>query len=211
VAAGDDALAAFVDLLGPAGKAVLIAFAFAAITGNSVNAYCSMLCALTLAENVRPGWMPGVRARIVTTVILHVIGVFIALGASADFASNYYNFVTLLLYVLIPWSAINLVDYYLVHHGHYVVGDFYLPHGGRYGLWNGRALGVYAVALAAQVPFMVTELYTGTVAKELGYTDLAWLIGFLVAGALYYLLARRGKGASQTRTSQAAAAVADTA
>lgn len=190
-AGGDNVLGAFVDILGGFGKVILVAFAFAAITGNSVNAYCSMLCALTLAENARPGWIPGVKARIITTVTLHVVGGYIALGASADFLANYYNFVSVLLYVLIPWSAINLVDYYLVHHGSYTVSDFYRADGGRYGRWNLVALGVYAVALAAQLPFMVTTLYTGPFAEALAYTDVAWLVGFVVAGGLYYPIARR--------------------
>jgi purine-cytosine permease-like protein len=30
-----------------------------------------------------------------------------------------------LLYVLVPWTAINLVDYYLVAHGEYHVESFY--------------------------------------------------------------------------------------
>jgi NCS1 family nucleobase:cation symporter-1 len=191
-AGGDDVLGAFADLFGAPGKLVLVVFTAAAVTGNAVNAYCSMLCALTLAENARPGWMPTVRARLMTTLLLHVVGAYIAIGASADFLENYYNFVTVLLYVLIPWSAINLVDYYLVRHGDYEVGDFFRADGGRYGLWNVRALGVYVVALLAQVPFMVTTLYTGSVADELGYTDVAWLVGFVVAGGLYWILTARG-------------------
>lgn len=192
-----DIMGTFIDLFGGAGRLVLIAFAVAAITGNSVNAYCSMLCALTLGENVRPGWAPGVRARVVATIALHVVGVYIAIGASADFLDNYYNFVSLLLYVLIPWSAINLVDYYLVRHGHYAVEDFYRKDGGRYGLWNTRALAVYVVALAAQVPFMVTTLYTGPLAESLQYVDVAWLVGFITAGALYLTLARGGTDGSR--------------
>jgi NCS1 family nucleobase:cation symporter-1 len=193
-AAEGNVMGAFVDILGPVGKVVLVAFAFAAITGNSVNAYCSMLCALTLGENARPGWVPGVRARVATTVVLHAVGIWIATGASTDFLANYYNFVTVLLYVLIPWSAINLVDYYLVHHGSYAVEDFFRADGGRYGRWNVPALAVYAVALVAQVPFMVTSLYTGPVAEALAFTDVAWLVGFIVAGALYLPLARRRSG-----------------
>lgn len=150
-----------------------------------------MLCALTLAENARPGWIPGVRARVVTTLVLHIVGAYIAIGASADFLANYYDFVSVLLYVLIPWSAINLVDYYLVHHGSYTVTDFYRADGGRYGRWNPAALGVYAVALAAQLPFMVTTLYTGPFAETLAYTDIAWVVGLVVAGGLYYAFSGR--------------------
>lgn len=194
LAAADGAvLGAFVSLFGTAGKVVLVAFTIAAVTGNSVNAYCSMLCALTLGENVRPGWVPGVRARTITTTLLHVVGAGIALGASANFLENYYNFVTILLYVLIPWSAINLVDYYLVRHGDYVVSDFYRRDGGRYRRWNVTALAVYVVALLVQLPFMVTTLYTGPLAERLGYTDVAWLVGFIAAGALYWLLAARDR------------------
>ncbi len=188
-------LGAFVDLFGGAGKVVLVAFTIAAVTGNSVNAYCSMLCALTLGENARPGWVPGTRARTITTTLLHLVGALIAVGASANFLSNYYNFVTVLLYVLIPWSAINLVDYYLVRHGDYVVTDFFRRDGGIYGRWNARALGVYAVALVAQLPFMVTTLYTGPLAERLAYTDVAWLVGFVVAGGAYWLLSDRSRAA----------------
>jgi NCS1 family nucleobase:cation symporter-1 len=197
-------MSAFVDLIGPVGKVVLIAFAFAAITGNSVNAYCSMLCALTLGENFRSGWVPSVRARVVTTVLLHAVGAYIAIGAAEDFLTSYYNFVSVLLYVLIPWSAINLVDYYLVHRGEYVVADFYRPDGGRYGLWNTRALVVYAVALAVEVPFMVTSLYTGPAAEALGLVDVAWLVGFAVAGVLHLLLARRTRDLDATPVGESA-------
>ncbi|NYI42963.1 NCS1 family nucleobase:cation symporter-1 [Nocardioides aromaticivorans] len=205
-AGGDNVMVAFVDLFGGFGKVVLVAFAVAAITGNSVNAYCSMLCALTLAENTRPGWIPGVRARMVTTVVLHVVGAAIAIGASADFLANYYNFVSVLLYVLIPWSAINLVDYYLVHHGSYEVDDFYRADGGRYGRWNLPALGVYVIAILAQLPFMVTTMYTGPFAEGLGYTDIAWVVGLVVAGGLYYPFARRAAGAATASAVRSGAA-----
>ena len=207
--ADSDVMGAFVTLLGPFGKLVLVLFAITAVTGNSVNAYCSMLCALTLAENTRPGWIPGVRARLTTTTILHIAGAVIALGASANFLENYTNFVTILLYVLIPWSAINLVDYYLVQHGSYVVGDFFRADGGRYRLWNARALGVYVVALLAELPFMATSLYTGPFAKDLDGTDIAWVAGLIVGGALYWFLAQRDRQPQLATTGLAPATAED--
>ena len=35
-----------------------------------------------------------------------------------------------------PWTAVNLVDFYLVGHGDYAVDDFFRADGGRYGRVN---------------------------------------------------------------------------
>jgi len=44
-----------------------------------------------------------------------------------------------LLFFLVPWSAINLVDYYLVKHGRYDVQSFFKPDGIYGGSSGGRA------------------------------------------------------------------------
>ena len=44
-----------------------------------------------------------------------------------QFVNNLANFLNVLLYVFIPWSAINLTDYYLVKHGDYDVASFFTP------------------------------------------------------------------------------------
>jgi len=55
-----------------------------------------------------------------------------ALLGKDSFIANYTNFILLLLYVLVPWTAINLVDYYLLRHGHYDVDAFFRHDGGIY-------------------------------------------------------------------------------
>lgn len=172
------------------GVIVLAGFAIAAATGNSVNAYCSVLCVLTLVETFRKGWQPRTQARLVTTVVMHVLGLAIALVAASSFATSYFNFLSILLYVLIPWSAINLVDYYLVRHADYAVDDFFAPDGGRYGRYNAGALIVFVVGVLVQVPFMDTTLYVGPIASALGDVDLAWLVGLTVSAVLYLAIAR---------------------
>ena len=66
----------------------------------------------------------------------------------------------MLLYVFIPWSAINLTDYYLVKHGDYDVASFFTPKG-RYGGYLWRGLIAYLLAVAVQVPFIDQAFYTG--------------------------------------------------
>jgi NCS1 family nucleobase:cation symporter-1 len=172
------------------GIIVLAGFAIAAASGNSVNAYCSALCLLTLVETFRRGWQPMLRARLVTSLVLHVVGLGIALAAASTFATTYFDFLSILLYVLIPWSAVNLVDYYLVRHADYAVADFFARDGGRYGQYNIGALVVFVIGVLAQLPFMETSIYEGPVAHALGGVDVAWLVGLVVSGLLYLALAR---------------------
>lgn len=188
---GVDAMAGLHGILGPVlGALVLIGFALVAASGNAVNAYCSALCALTLVETFRTGWHPGVKARLMTSTILHVLGVGLAVTAASSFASSYFSFLSVLLYVLIPWSAVNLVDYYIIRHGSYAVSEFYAADGGRYGAWNTGALLVFAVGVAAQIPFMATAFYTGPLAAALNGIDIAWFIGLTVSSVVYVAVAR---------------------
>jgi NCS1 family nucleobase:cation symporter-1 len=110
-----------------------------------------------------------------------------ALLGYRQFVNNLSNFLNVLLYVFIPWSVINLTDYYLVKHGRYDVASFFTPRG-RYGgyLWPG--LIAYILAVGVQVPFIDQTFYTGPLVKTLGGTDISWIVGG-VAGFVFYLIA----------------------
>lgn len=58
------------------------------------------------------------RARIITAILTMLLEIFLAIYGRENFLLIYTNFITVLLYVLVPWTAINLVDY-LVAHGEY--------------------------------------------------------------------------------------------
>ena len=45
----------------------------------------------------------------------------------------------MLLYLFTPWTAINLVDFYVVRKGHYSIREIFNPNG-MYGRWNWRGL-----------------------------------------------------------------------
>ena len=44
-----------------------------------------------------------------------------------------------MLYLFIPWTAVNLVDYYVVRRGHYAIAEIFNPHG-IYGRWGWRGI-----------------------------------------------------------------------
>jgi NCS1 family nucleobase:cation symporter-1 len=105
----------------------------------------------------------------------------------------------LLLCVLVPWTAINLVDYYLLRHGDYDVESFFRQDGGIYGRVNGVAVECYIVGILVQLPLVATPLYTGPLARAMGGIDLSWLVGLAVTGPGYYWLARRSRSRREAR------------
>jgi len=80
----------------------------------------------------------------------------LAFARQGIFLVDYTDFILLLLYVLVPWTAINLVDYYLIQHGRYDVQSFLSPGGGIYGRINVAAVACYIIGIAVQLPFMST-------------------------------------------------------
>jgi len=145
---------------------------------------------------VIPRWSPGPRARAVMSIALFGLSLMGAVLGKAAFLVNYEHFILLLLYVLVPWTAINLVDYYLLRHGVYDVPSFFRQDGGIYGRVNLPAVTCYAFGILVQLPFIDSALYSGPVARALGGIDLSWIVGLLLTSPAYYFLARR----SQART-----------
>jgi NCS1 family nucleobase:cation symporter-1 len=175
---------------------VLILFAVGVAAANAMNLYCGALSALTFGQTVVPRWSPGPRARTLVALGLFALSLLGAVLGKAAFLVNYEHFIGLLLYVLVPWTAINLVDYYLLRHGVYHVPSFFRQDGGIYGRINIAAVTCYAFGILVQLPFIDSALYTGPVARALGGIDLSWVVGLLLTSPAYYWLARR----SQART-----------
>ena len=184
---GDDgnSMAALGSLLGGFGPVVLFAFGVASAVMNSSNIYSGVMCALTVLESLAARVRIDTAKRIGMTVGYALLATLAAVFGQNDFLLVFKDFVFVLLYVLIPWSAINLVDYFVLRKGHYDVEAMFRRDGGVYGRWNGIGLACYAVGILVQIPFMVTTMYTGPLAEPLGYVDLAWVVGFIVPAVLY--------------------------
>ncbi|MEV7662503.1 cytosine permease [Paenarthrobacter sp. NPDC089316] len=165
-------------------------FCLGVAASNAMNLYCGVLCTLTIGQTFKPSWLPRAKTRSIAAVILFVLAVSIALFARDNFILFYTNFLSFLMYVLVPWTAINLVDYYLLRHGDYRVEDFFKRDGGVYGRFNWVAIGSYVAGALIQVPFSATAIYTGPMAAALGGVDISWIVGLVVVAPLYYVAAR---------------------
>lgn len=171
------------------GTGLLVISLLGLVTITGLNFYGASLTLLSIVDSIRPLPRSTRTLRFVTLLITAVLSTAIALGAPEDFVAEFEDFLGILLYLFTPWTAINLVDFYLVRHSHYSIREIFNPRG-MYGRWNWRGLVAYAVGFAAMVPFMSNGLYSGTIAEALGGTDLSMLPGLLVSSAVYALACR---------------------
>jgi purine-cytosine permease-like protein len=162
----------------------------------------TLISAIDSLRKVRPTL--GLRvATVGFTALLSLVG---ALAATKNFLGNFNNFLLLILYLFVPWTAVNLVDYYIVRRGHYAIAEIFKPRG-MYGRWGWRGILAYLVGFAAMVPFFnVNTLFEGAAAEALDGADISFFIGLPVAGVLYYVLTRSIDVAAETRVARAEAA-----
>jgi len=186
-----DAAAAMHSLTGSIGWLVVLVLGVGICNANAINLYGGVLSTVTVGQTFKSSWVPRGRTRVMLSAVFALVSIVMAVAGKANFLTNYTDFIFLLLYALIPWTAINLVDYYLIKRGHYDVGSFFRRNGGIYGKYNVVALTVYVIGILVEVPFFSTTLYTGPVAKSIGGADISWIVGGLVVCPLYYWVARR--------------------
>ena len=185
------------------GAPLLISGLLGLVTITSLNFYGASLALLSIADSIHPS-PATVTKRLVSLVLTTVVSIGLALVASKDFVHRFDDLLAVLLYLFTPWTAINLIDFYVVRRGHYSIREIFNPHG-MYGRWNWRGLVSYSVGFAVMVPFFSSGLYRGPVAMQLGGADVSMLVGLPVSAILYWYLCRDLDLAAE----QAAIAAAD--
>ena len=180
-----------------AGDALVPGFGWVAVLGllvglmaiMAVNQYGGMMSMISILDSFRPV-RPSQRIRATGIAAMFVVVGLIARFVGVERFNLFYGSVLIFLaYVFTPWTAINLVDYFFVRRGEYVIREIFKPDG-IYGRWGWRGNTAYLVALAAMVPFMVTTAFTGPAAAALGGVDYSIFVGLPVAGLLYFRLCR---------------------
>ncbi len=191
------------------GKWALVIMAFSLLNANTFNAYTGSFQILSAASMFTRLWRrvraESVIVRVIPFLAVLAAGTVIACYGYQQFVTNLSNFLDDLLILLIPWSAVNLADYFWVRRGEYDVASFFTPDG-IYGKFAWRGLLAYLIGLGAELPFVYQPDYTGPLVSSLGGADISWLVGWVVAAGVYLYLA---SGTRQpTRGRPAAAPVA---
>jgi nucleobase:cation symporter-1, NCS1 family len=169
---------------------------------TSLNFYGASLTLLSVADTCKPLECTAGK-RVVSLVAAGIVSSILALNASGDFVRQFGDLLAVLLYLFTPWTAINLVDFYMVRKGHYSIREIFNPRG-MYGKWNWRGLSAYLVGFAVMIPFFSTGLYTGSIARALGGADIAMLVGLPVAGIAYLIACRSFNVADDRRLAETA-------
>jgi NCS1 nucleoside transporter family len=184
------------NLLFPGFGVLAILCSLPALVGTSgVNAYGSMLCGLSIADGFR-GIRPTVKVRLIGVAASGAVSLIIAVFLPANYLGSFNTFLAILAYLVIPWSAVNLADFYLVRRGHYRIADI-TDRNGAYGRYAWRGIVAFLAGLAAMIPFMSLSFYTGPVPKAIGGADLSFFVGLIVAGGLYLLVSRNAAGVEE--------------
>lgn len=175
----------------PSGMAPLIYLfiVLGVIATNVFNLYGAFMSLTTIVDTFsRVKAKLSVRAILLLAVF--VIATLVAVAASDDFMTYFSNLLLVLAYLLFPWTTINLVDFYFVRKGRYVVKDIFNPDG-QYGRFNAPAIISYVIAIVVQIPFMSTAFFTGPLFEALGGVDIAWIIALTLPGVIYFFLMRK--------------------
>jgi NCS1 family nucleobase:cation symporter-1 len=165
-----------VKVMGPIWVIALLAVFLGTIAANALNIYTGALSLLTLDVPIR---------RWVSVIATGILGGALALYGVNGLSGKYENFLLLISYWIGPWLGIVFVDFFL--------------HPGQPSRPGGRSLRetmaavvewpglvAFLVGLAVSIPFMDSSLYEGPIAVLLHGADIAYYVGLIVAGVLYY-------------------------
>src|SRR6266404_3623886 len=168
----------------------LIAVLLGTMAANALNIYTGALSLLTLDVPIK---------RWISVIATGILGGALALYGVNGLSGKYENFLLLISYWIGPWLAIVFVDFFL-HPGQARRTARYLRIVGAVIEWPGLA--AFLIGLAVSIPFMDSTIYEGPIAIALHGADIAYYIGFVVAGILFYAFRRASNAGTNVESEQ---------
>ncbi|WP_242823854.1 purine-cytosine permease family protein [Sulfobacillus thermosulfidooxidans] len=156
----------------------LFAVIIGTVTADVLNIYSGSLSALVINIPVK---------RWVAAILVGLIGAILAYIARKSYYLDFENFLFLLAYWLAPWTAVVLVDFFVIRKERYHTGLFYDPRRFvRSGLW------AWIIAIVVSIPFFNQALYVGSFAYHHPHMgDISYYVSFFVAAIVYFFLGQR--------------------
>lgn len=187
-AMGSDSIGFLSGLVPAVGGVILLALLISALPAGAYGAYGAYLTFIS-AVSARGNGRATPMVRTIFSIVFTIVVTAVTIAANGDILATVEEITLFLLYLLVPWTAINLTDYYFVRKGSYEVAELFKPRG-AYGLVNRPAIIIYVLAIAAEVPFVNSSLFAGPFVPFFGGADLAWIVGLLLPTVLYLGYAR---------------------
>src|SRR5499427_8945155 len=167
---------------------VLLMVLHGPIATNILNVYSSALAALSM----------GVRlSRTALALIVGIAGYLVTIYFifAPSFAKAFDNWMISLLLWMSPWAGVILADFFIKRRSRIEVDELYKePARSASGDVNWGTIVAFVAGLVAGWSVedgLVPALQGPISTRLLGGADLSWLVGIVVAGALYLALGRR--------------------
>ncbi len=178
--------------LGSSGSMALVLYfsiCFGKITFTTLNAYGSFMSLTTIVCGFRKTVTISQYGRLVFVVVMVGLSCAIAVLSEPTFLKAFTQFLLFLLAFFVPWSAMTLMDYYVIAKGRMDIPALADPDG-RYGRWNLQGITTYVLGVLIQLPFIANGFYSGKLVWLFAGNDISWIIGWVFT-ALFYLFIRR--------------------
>jgi NCS1 family nucleobase:cation symporter-1 len=159
------------------GGAAMVSIWIGTVSVNAMNDYSGSLALQAAGARIRRPYI---------AVIVTVIAFFLTLWLNTgDMAAKFENVLLFATYWVPAFAAIQMVDWWR----HRAVMD--VSHIIEFNSLHTRldALIAMGIGFAASIPFMDTSIFIGWASSHwLFYGDIAFVVGFVVAGVAYFLL-----------------------
>jgi NCS1 nucleoside transporter family len=167
---------------------VLLLVLHGPVATNILNVYSAALAALSMGLRL---------SRTAVALVAGIVGYVVTLYfiSQPSFAKAFDNWMISLLLWMSPWAGVVMADFFIARRGLIDVPELYRePERSAYGDINWGAIIAFVVGLVAgwSVENGLVPALQGPIAtKLLAGADLSWLVGIVVAGALYLAVGRR--------------------
>ncbi|MCB6184686.1 cytosine permease [Leeia sp. TBRC 13508] len=152
---------------------------------NVLNLYSGYMSFITIFSGFKGMNQITQKTKFIIMALVAAAATAIALGTQYNFFEYFTDILIAQIYFLVPWSAINLVDFYAVRDGNYSVKDIFDVNG-IYGKYNWATIFIYISAVIICIPFMQLSFYVGPIAKSVG-ADISWMPALFAPGLFYFL------------------------
>jgi nucleobase:cation symporter-1, NCS1 family len=178
---------------------VLLLVLHGPIATNILNIYSSSLCAQTLDWNLNRRKIAALVGAIATA-----FGIFLVYQTS--FGNTLDSWLSGLVMWIAPWGTITLIHYYYFLRQKVDVDTLYdPPRRSRIVDIRWSAIIAFVIGAFAAWCFEYGEVgaLQGWLAKSIGNIDLTWLVGSIVAGAVYLVIGRPSRSPLYSKRYQA--------
>ncbi|WP_243054925.1 cytosine permease [Pseudomonas sp. BP01] len=169
-------------------KLALIIVVIGVLEINVLNLYSAYMSSATIFSGFKKMKSVGNGTKFLVMAATAAVATVIAIKTQYNFNAYFADILIAQVYFLVPWSAINLVDFYFTRSGHYDVRAMF-DVDGEYGKTNYTTVAIYILGVLSCIPFMEVSFYRSHFAEVIG-TDISWVPALLVPGALYFFANR---------------------